>query len=118
MATTKVMTDWGEMSVTYRSGYYYAIKTIKGTKRQIYLGKSIPSRERLNEVADEINIPSDKWVKRHNKQVRQRRLDTTNPLSETVEQLRQIEQLAKAMGETEIAKQLNGVIGKLVKWIS
>jgi len=116
--TTKVMTDWGEMAVTYRNGYYYAIKTIRGIKRQIYLGKSIPSKERLNEVADEINLPGDKWVKRHSRQVRQKQLDTANFLSETVAQLRKIEQLAKARGEDEIAKQLDSAIAQLVKQIS
>ena len=28
MTTTKVMTDYGEISITLRNGYYYAIRTL------------------------------------------------------------------------------------------
>ena len=117
MPTTKAMTEWGPLSICCRNGYYYAVKTIKGVKRQIYLGRSIPCQERLEEVADEINLPGDKWVNRHSKQIRQKRVDTNNFLSKSVEQLRLIENLAKARGEHDIAKQLSRVISSLVKQI-
>ena len=59
------MTEWGEMSVCKRGRYYYAVKTINRVKRQLYLGTFIPSQERLEEVADEINLPTQDWLRLH-----------------------------------------------------
>ncbi len=111
--TTRVTTDWGELSIVHRQGYYYAIKKVRGVKRQIYLGKSIPSQERLEEVADEINLPGVEWVKRHGQHLQSVKGDRTDILSQTVEQLRKIESLATARGEDAIAKQLSEAIRKL-----
>jgi transcriptional regulator with XRE-family HTH domain len=71
MNTQKIMTEWGELSIVYRKGYYYAIKQMRGQKRQIYLGKTIPSQERLEEIAEELNLPPDKWNDKHSKKPKQ-----------------------------------------------
>lgn len=107
------MTDWGYLSVVHRQGYYYAIKTVRGIKRQIYLGSSIPCQERLEEVANEINLSGTEWVKRHGQHLRSARVDRTDSVSLAVEQLRKIESLAGTRGEDVIAKQISQVIKNL-----
>ena len=111
---TRVMTEWGELSIHNRKGYLYAVKTIKGLKRQVYLGKTIPSQERLEEIAEEINLRSDLWIQKHNKQLRAKTVDTNSNVSDAVDQLRKIEQLASARGESDISKQISRVIKSLV----
>lgn len=115
--TVRLMTDWGYLSVVHRQGYYYAIKTVKGVKRQVYLGSSIPCQERLEEVASEINLSGMEWIKRHHRPVRSANADRTDIVSESIERLRLIEGLAKARGEHDISKQLSQVIRDLTKGI-
>ena len=116
MTTTKIMTDYGEMSITLRSGYYYAIRTWNRKKRQIYLGKTIPDLVTLNEVASDLfSDDKDYWTK-HSKKSKSQAApasEDTNSLSLVCHHVEQIENLAKSRGEDAIAKELAKVIAML-----
>jgi hypothetical protein len=112
MNTQKIMTEWGELSIVYRKGYYYAIKQMRGQKRQIYLGKTIPSQERLEEIAEELNLPPDKWINRHSKKVKQ---VENSSLDSIIDTLNKIGELAKARGEIDIARLINNTTRDLIK---
>ena len=101
------MTEWGEVSVHRRGRYYYAVKTINGLKRQVYLGKTVPGQGRFEEVGAEIYQKADNWVRTRRKH---RVVDTSDDVSVAVEQLAKIEELAKARGESAIAKQIREVV--------
>ena len=115
------MTEWGKLSISKRGRYYYAVKTINRIKRQVYLGTFIPSQERLEEVADEINLPTQQWLKLHpciDEKRKQKSLtwlgtEDTSFVSTLVNHLNRIEALAKCRGEDDIASKVK----ELRRWI-
>lgn len=112
MTTTKVSTDYGELSIVDRHGYFYAVRTINQKKRQIYLGKSIPDIHTLNEVARDIFSSDREWYKNHPpkyEKLRAKSQDTNISLS-LKEDLIRIREIARVLGEDRIAKELSKVI--------
>ena len=56
------------MSIVFRRGYYYAIRTWNRKKRQIYLGKVIPTElAHLNEIAQDLFADDKDYWSRHGK---------------------------------------------------
>ena len=108
----KIDTDYGNLSISNRKGYYYAVRTVNTRKRQIYLGKCIPDSYTLNEIAKDI-FSNDKeyWLK-HTKQIRASDKDTNNSLS-LKDDLTRIMAIAKARGEELIAQELRNLIKNL-----
>ncbi len=109
--TQRFTTDYGTLTVVYRKGYYYAVRTVNQRKRQVYLGKSIPDSFHLNEIAKDIYSNDREWSKNHPSKadkLRAKSQDTTN-LSLRDDLLR-IAQLSKALGESRIEHELTKVI--------
>jgi hypothetical protein len=111
--TTKVVTDYGELSITNRKGYFYATRTVNQRKRQIYLGKSIPDSYVLDEIAKDI-FSSDKefWTK-HTKTSPRASDKGTNNNSTLRDDLNRIMGIAKAKGEDLIYQELRKTIQNL-----
>lgn len=112
MKTTKINTDYGLLSVANRNGYYYAVKTINQKKRQIYLGKSIPDRHTLNEVARIIFSSDREYWTNHSKQSPRSTGKDTKNLS-LKDDLERIARIAKARSEDHIYGELRKIIQKL-----
>lgn len=112
MTTTKINTDYGLLSVSSRNGYYYAVRTHNQKKRQIYLGKSIPDKHTLNEVARDI-FSSDReyWIN-HSKQS-PRACNRDTKFSSLRDGLERVAALAKARSEDHIYGELRKIIQKL-----
>ncbi|MFM6134445.1 MAG: hypothetical protein ACKPCP_09775 [Sphaerospermopsis kisseleviana] len=111
--TQRFTTDYCTLTVVYRKGYYYAVRTHNQRKRQIYLGKSIPDSFHLNEIAKDIYSNDREWTKNHpsrSEKLRAKSQDIKN-LSLRDDLIR-ISELAKALGEDRVAKELTKVIAK------
>lgn len=111
MTTLHILTDYGELSVIDRRGYFYAVRTVNQRKRQIYLGKSIPDSFTLNEVAKDIYSNDREWAKNHppkSEKLRAKAKDTKN-LSLRDDLLR-IADLSKALGESRIEQELRKLV--------
>ncbi|MFM6138149.1 MAG: hypothetical protein ACKPCP_29080 [Sphaerospermopsis kisseleviana] len=109
--TQRFTTDYGTLTVVYRKGYYYAVRTHNQRKRQIYLGKSIPDSFHLNEIAKDIYSNDREWTKNHpsrSGKLRAKSQDTKN-LS-LREDLLRVAELAKALGESRIEQELRKAI--------
>ncbi|MBD2694849.1 hypothetical protein [Anabaena catenula] len=112
MTTTKILTDYGELSIINRRGYFYAVRTVNQKKRQIYLGKSIPDQYTLNEVAADIFSSDWEYWQRHTKEVRATVKDINKNLS-LRDDLNRIAGIAKARGEDLIYQELRKAIQNL-----
>lgn len=109
----KIATDYGILSISNRCGYYYATRTVNRLKRQIYLGKSIPDRYTLNEIAKDIFSSDRDYWQRHTKQVpRAARKDTKSNLS-LKDDLERVAAIARARGEDLIYGELRKIIQNL-----
>ncbi|MDK2409972.1 hypothetical protein QHH11_15960 [Aphanizomenon sp. PH219] len=108
----KIDTDYGNLSISNRKGYYYATRTVNRRKRQIYLGKSIPDSFTLNEIAKDIFSNDKEYWTKHTKQIRASDKDTNNSLS-LKDDLTRIAALAKARGEDLICQELRNLIKNL-----
>ncbi|MFM6134900.1 MAG: hypothetical protein ACKPCP_12185 [Sphaerospermopsis kisseleviana] len=109
--TQRFTTDYGTLTVVYRKGYYYAVRTVNQRKRQIYLGKSIPDSFHLNEIAKDIYSNDREWSKNHPSKadkLRAKAKDTKN--ISLRDDLLRISELAKALGEDRITKELTKVV--------
>ena len=109
----KFVTDYGTLSVVNRKGYFYACRTVNQRKRQIYLGKSIPDRYTLNEIAKDI-FSSDReyWQRHTNKPPRAASGGTNNSLS-LKHDLERVAAIARARGEDLIYGELRKIIQNL-----
>jgi hypothetical protein len=110
MKTTKINTDYGLLSVANRNGYYYAVRTVNGKKRQIYLGKSIPDKHTLNEVARIIFSSDREFWTNHSKP---RATGKNTKFSSLREDLERIADIARARSEDHIYGELRKIIQKL-----
>lgn len=111
MTTLRITTDYGLLSVIDRKGYFYAVRTHNQQKRQVYLGRSIPDTHSLNEVAKDIFSSDMEWTKRHpprSEKLRARLKDTKN--ISLRDDLLRIAELARALGEPRIEKELRQIL--------
>ena len=107
----KIDTNYGNLSISNRKGYFYAVRTVNNRKRQIYLGKCIPDSYTLNEVAKDIFSNDKEYWTKHTKQIRASDKDTNN--STLKDDLNRIMAIAKARGEELIAQELKKVVQNL-----
>jgi hypothetical protein len=109
--TQRIETREGTISVTRRGRYYYAVRTVLGKKRQVYLGQSIPNIDVLNEVAKDLYSTDTAWYSKRKKELLPLVKDTN--LVPLKQELLLIAGLAKARGEDVIHQKLMDVIKKM-----
>ncbi|MFM6052916.1 MAG: hypothetical protein ACKPA7_14975 [Sphaerospermopsis kisseleviana] len=82
-------------------------------KRQIYLGKSIPDSFHLNEIAKDIYSNDRDWSKNHPSKADKLRAKSQDIKNISLrDDLLRISELAKALGEDRVAKELTKAIAK------
>jgi hypothetical protein len=109
--TQRIETREGTISVTRRGRYYYAVRTVLGKKRQVYLGQSIPNMDVLSEVAKELFSTDTAWHSRHKKESLP--LLKSTKLVPLKHELLLIAGLAKARGEDVIHQKLMELIKRV-----